>query len=125
MNEPHLLNYYARTNTRGARGARVPYSSSARVSYSTRKARHFILSSSATVSSCEEYRRFTASSHLTTMFALVRYLQDNCRAIVPSSHIKNFDPDDISDFNKTTKYWVLWGDDGAYYQGQVLLLSGK
>ncbi|XP_030641081.1 BEN domain-containing protein 5-like [Chanos chanos] len=59
------------------------------------------------------------------MFALVRYLEDNYRDIVLVSHIKDFDPANVDDFDKTTKYSVLWRDDGAYYEGQVLLLSDK
>ena len=53
------------------------------------------------------------------MFAYVKYLDDNCKAIVPTSDIKDFDSS--NDIAKV--YWVRWQED--FYKGQILLLRGE
>lgn len=64
-----------------------------------------------------------------SMFAYVRYIDDNIRQIVPLDYIKGFSPQDVNDFEIRKKYDVLWKkspeDQGQYYKAQILKLAGR
>ncbi|KAL7403889.1 hypothetical protein ABVT39_006465 [Epinephelus coioides] len=51
------------------------------------------------------------------MFAYVKYVDDGCKEIVPTSYIKDFD----SGCDPLKIYWVRWQDD--FFKGQILLLK--
>lgn len=53
------------------------------------------------------------------MFAYVRYIDDRCKEIVPTSYSKDFDSKYL-DINKI--YWVRWKKD--FVKGQILFLKG-
>lgn len=52
------------------------------------------------------------------MFAYVKYIDDGCKEIVPSSDIKNFDS-----CNVKKVYWVRW--QGSFFKAQILILKRK
>lgn len=54
------------------------------------------------------------------MFAYVKYIDDGCKEIVPSSNIKDFDSN-LYDIKKI--YWVRWQEE--FFKAQILLLKGK
>lgn len=64
-----------------------------------------------------------------SMFAYVRFIDDNIRQILPLDHIKDFCPQDVKDFEIKKKYHILWKkspeDQGQYYKAQILKLAGR
>lgn len=62
------------------------------------------------------------------MFAYIRYVEDNVKAVLPVSLIKNYRPKTVSDRDKTPRLAYWRSADGAtenYFPAEVLLLSGK
>lgn len=77
------------------------------------------------------------------MFAFVRYIEDDVRAVVPASFIRDFSPETTKDFDRKKIYQIYWTESqhklpedkhklkqhlvssNNYYKGQILLLSGK
>ncbi|KAJ8017712.1 BEN domain-containing protein 5 [Holothuria leucospilota] len=65
---------------------------------------------------------------MASWFALVRFLMDNVKDIVPISYIKNFKPKSLTDFEPGKVYLVKWEDAGHpgeedYYKGNILILD--
>lgn len=63
------------------------------------------------------------------MFAHVRYEQDNERAIIPVSLIKDFNPKNAADFDRVLRVKAYWtgfkGEDEGYYPAFVNDMAGK
>lgn len=61
-------------------------------------------------------------------YALVEYLLDGVRAIVPVRLIKNFNPTSVKDIDKTIRPTFWQSEDGLienYYDARVKELAGK
>lgn len=65
-------------------------------------------------------------------FALVRFTSDNVKVVTEISNVKNFFPENETDFDKNCKYKVVWQDDigeedanSVYYSANILLLGSK
>ena len=56
------------------------------------------------------------------MFAYVKYIDDGCKEIVPSSNIKDFDSN-AGRYDIKKIYWVRWQEE--FFKAQILLLKGK
>lgn len=63
------------------------------------------------------------------MFAHVRYVEDNIKAIVPATLIRHFNPKTVVDYDKGRHYEAYWrtatGDQEGYYAAFILQLAGK
>ncbi|KAK9519947.1 hypothetical protein VZT92_022638 [Zoarces viviparus] len=54
------------------------------------------------------------------MFAYVKYIDDGCKEIVPSSDIKDFDGN-VGHYDIKKIYWVRWQEE--FFKAQILLLK--
>ncbi|KAG0421235.1 hypothetical protein HPB47_002868 [Ixodes persulcatus] len=61
------------------------------------------------------------------MFAHVRYVEDNIKAIVPATLIRHFNPKSVVDYDKGRQYEAYWrtatGDQEGYYAAFILQLA--
>lgn len=54
------------------------------------------------------------------MFAYVRYIDDNCKDIIPTTYQKDFD---YNTYDKSKTYWVRW--ENAFFKGQIVRLVSQ
>lgn len=63
------------------------------------------------------------------MFAHVRYVEDNLKAVVSVTLIRNFSPKSVSDYDKAHLYETYWrspqGTEEGYYSALILQMEGK
>ncbi len=54
------------------------------------------------------------------MFAYVKYVDNGCKEIVPTTDIKDFD---IKLVSSDKFYWVRWKE--AFYKAQIIFIKGE
>lgn len=63
------------------------------------------------------------------MFAHMHYMEDNVKAIVPVTLMRNLNPESICDYNNAQLYVVYWrssqGGGEGHYKALILQLVGK
>lgn len=62
-----------------------------------------------------------------TMYAYVRFRDDDVKVILSVNQFRNFHPKDLKDFSTRKWYEVFWEDreQSGYYQAQIVRLFGK